>query len=177
MAQNAITLFSPEARTLEVNYLSVSARSDARVLLYGERPSRNAFSLFTSSVQFKPCCPYDYSFILSPLSGNTIKLRYAVAQYQDEDTQEINYVCSSSAQIHHSALSDLLNSISRYHRSFSLQSLQPIMRDVLPILYSMRGTFFRVFDEFLPIEGFFFHFTQSRSHKCYSMCFKMIISS
>jgi len=36
MAQNHI-VFSRNG-TLEVNYLSVSARSDARVLLYGERP-------------------------------------------------------------------------------------------------------------------------------------------
>lgn len=109
--------------TLEVNYLSVSARSDARVLLYGERPSEMHSHYSRVRWSLSRRCPYDYSFILSPLSGNTIKLRYAVAQCQDEDTQEINYVCSFSAQIHRSAPSDLLSSISRSHRSFSLRPL------------------------------------------------------
>lgn len=56
-----------------------------------------------------------YSSVPSPLSSNTIKLCYAVASRQDEDTQEINYVRSLAAR---SAPSDLPDSISPLHRSF-----------------------------------------------------------
>lgn len=146
------------SETLEVNYLSVSARSDARSGAFvWRKAARNAFSLFTSSVQFKPCRPYDYSFILSPLSGNTIKLRYAVAQCQDEDTQEINYVCSFSAR------NTPLRSVrsTKFNFPFALiflvAAIVPIIQDVFPILLLLiRTIFFAYLQQISPDQSFYF---------------------
>lgn len=126
------------------------------MLLYGERPPRNAFSLFTSSVQFKLRCPYDYSFILSPLSGNTIKLRYAVAQCQDEDTQEINYVCSFSAPRGDTPLRSVRSTEFNFPfpSIFRFAVIVPIMQDVLSILHLLGYNIFYIFNKFLPNKVF-----------------------
>lgn len=111
------------SETLEVNYLSVSARSDARMLLYGERPPEMHSHYSRVRCSLSHAVRTIIALFWGHCRATQLNFVMQLRNTRMKTLKKLIMFVRFPREIHRSALSDLLNSISRLHWFFSLRPL------------------------------------------------------